>query len=96
MFQDDTSISDLYPCMFHVSVGVYQDLHVKRLIDLVKVRFEDNLKIYLAHTNRRYLEVTNEMPVMKWEISNSKAEEILEATAQMCVRSYISPLYSRY
>ena len=51
--QYDTVISDLDCCMGHVSVVLYQYLHVERLIDSSKVRFEYNVQIHLAHTNCR-------------------------------------------
>ena len=37
--------------MAHLSVGLSQDLHVKKLIDLAKLRFDDNVQIYLACNN---------------------------------------------
>ena len=69
--------------MAHVSVGLSQDLHVDNLIDLVKVRFEDNVQTSLAHTNFRHHNVTKDMLTMKWGISDSKVEATLEATTQM-------------
>ena len=56
--------------MAHASVGLSQNFHVDKLIELVKVRFEDNLQIYLAHTSCRHNKVTEDMIAMKWEISN--------------------------
>ena len=58
--------------MSHVSVGLSQELHVDKLIDLVKVSIEGNVQISLAHTNRRQHKITNEMFAMKWGISDSK------------------------
>ena len=54
MFQDYTDISDLEHCMALVSVVITQYLHVEMLIDSVKVRFEDIVKIYLACTIHRH------------------------------------------
>ena len=70
LFEYDTVSSDIDHFMAHVSVGLSQNFHVDKLIELVKVRFEDNLQIYLAHTSCRHNKVTEDMIAMKWEISN--------------------------
>ena len=57
-----------------------------KLVDLVKLRFEDNLQIYLAHTNRSNHKVTKDMLAMNWGKSDLKAESRLETTNKMCVR----------
>ena len=82
--------------MAHVSVGLDQDLHVEKLIYSDKVRFEDNVQIYLAHTNCKHHKVTKEMLVTKWGIYNLKSEATLEATTNMCVGLDILIFYKRY
>ena len=58
LFQYDTGILDFNCCMDCVSVILAQDLHVGRLIDSSKVKFEYNVQIYLARTNCRNHKVT--------------------------------------
>ena len=96
LLRDHTDILDLDSCVDHVSVGLDQDLYAENLIELVKVRYGYNLKISLAHTNRKHHEVTKDMLVMKWEIYNSKAKTTLEATTNMLVRHDILPLSRIY
>ena len=69
---------------------------MEKFIDLVKVRFENNVQIYLAHASRIHNYVTKEILTMKWRISDSNSKATLEATNHMCVRSAILPLSRIY
>ena len=77
-FRDDTAISDLDHFMDRVSVGLDQYLHEEKLIDSVKLRFDNNIQISLNHTNCRHHKVTKEMLAVKWGIYDSKSEATLE------------------
>ena len=56
---------------------------MKRLIELVKVMFEDNAQISLAPTNLRHHKVTKDMPAIKWGFSYSTVKVTLDATTNM-------------
>ena len=58
--------------MVCVSFGLAEDFHLKRLIQLIKVRFEDIVKIYLSYTKRRHHKDTKYILYMKLWISDSK------------------------
>ena len=56
--RDDIAISDLDHFMDRVSVGLAQYLHVEKLIDSVKLRFDNTVQKSLNHTNCRHHKVT--------------------------------------
>ena len=68
--QDEIAISDLDHCMDHVSFGLAQYLHVEKLIESVKVRFEYIFNISSAHKNRRHHKIKHCMLTMKWGVSD--------------------------
>ena len=66
--QDEIAISDLDHCMDHVSFGLAQYLHVENFIDYVKVRFLENVQMYLSHISHIHHEITKDMLAMKWGV----------------------------
>ena len=96
LFRDDTNISDLDNFMDRVSVGLAQYLHMEKLIDLVKLRFDNTVQISLNHTNSRHQKFTKQMIAVEWGIYDSKPEAKMESTTQMCVKLDILPFSRRY
>ena len=88
------AIHEFDRAMANVSIGLYQDLMVDRLIGNIRVSM--NKKVYEKITDERHHLVTPELLSRKWGIGLENAKEMLKATIQDSIRSDLLTLTRIY
>ena len=76
--QDEMAIHEFDRAMVNLSIGLYQDIIMYRLVGKIRV-FSTN-KGYATVKNGRHHLVTTELFVSKWGIGLEKSKETLKAT----------------
>ena len=88
------AIHEFDRAMANVSIRLYQDLMVDRLIGNIRVSM--NKKVYEKITDERQHLVTPELLSRKWGIGLENAKEMLKATIQDSIRSDLLTLTRIY